>query len=301
MILALLVTATLVVTACGGSGGAATDSTSEQTPTIVATTSIWADVVSNLAWDGVATVRTLIPVGGDPHGFEPSLADRGEMERAALVVANGLSLEEGIGDTIAAVESGGTPVFRVAEHVATIEYPSGGDDPHIWLDPRRVSTALEDLADVLVAELGADARTVAGCLARYQAELSAADATIEVRLEAVSAGDRSLVTNHDSLGYFADRYGFDVVGTVIPAPTGLAESSPARLEELAERIETTGAGAIFVETQHSGDAAAALARSLDDVAVVTLFTGTLGNADSDASSYLALLIANADLIAASLE
>ncbi|MCY4280906.1 MAG: zinc ABC transporter substrate-binding protein, partial [Acidimicrobiaceae bacterium] len=103
----------------------------EDAPTIVATTGIWADVVSNVACGGLANVEALIPVGGDPHGYEPSLQDRGRMEDAALVVANGLALEERLLDTLESVAEAGTPVFEVAEAVDTIPYSFGsGHDDH---------------------------------------------------------------------------------------------------------------------------------------------------------------------------
>ena len=90
------------------------------------------------------------------------------------------------------------------------------------------------------------------------------------------SGSRKLVTNHEALGYFADRYGFEVIGTVIPSPSSMAQTSPAGLEALAEIIEHEGIKAIFAETQHSVDDIEALAARVGDVDVVTLYTGSLG-------------------------
>ncbi len=123
--LAGLAALALLLTACGDDDPAG----DTERPTIIATTSIWADLVADLACGGQARVGTLVPVGGDPHSFEPSLADRGDLERAALVVANGLGLEEGLDDTLDAVEDGGTPVIRVAELVDPLPY-SGDHDAH---------------------------------------------------------------------------------------------------------------------------------------------------------------------------
>ena len=89
--------------------------------TIVATTSIWADVAGNIACDGLAEIETVIPIGGDPHSFEPSLQDREVLENADLIVANGLALEESLEDTIDAAEQHGTPVFRFADHMTPLE------------------------------------------------------------------------------------------------------------------------------------------------------------------------------------
>ncbi len=143
-------------------------------------------------------------------------------------------------------------------------------------------------------------RVVGECLDRYQADLAAADAEIAGMVAALPADRRKLVTSHDSLSYFADRYGFEVIGTVIPAPSTLAETDPAQLEKLAEIIDETGVPAIFAETQHTLDDVNALAARVGDVEVVTLYTGTLGPPGEGADTYIGFLRTNALLITESL-
>jgi zinc/manganese transport system substrate-binding protein len=108
------------------------------------------------------------------------------------------------------------------------------------------------------------------------------------------------VTNHDALGYFADRYGFEVLGSVIPAPSTLAQTSPAQLEELAKTVEQAGVPTIFSEAQHSDADVQALAQRVGNVDVATLFTGSLGEPDSGAETYTGLVRANAKIIAVGL-
>lgn len=293
--------------------------------TILVTTSIWADVMANVACGGLASVETLIPVGGDPHGYEPSLQDRERMENAALVVANGLELEEGLEDTLEAVSESGTPVFEFADGMDTIPFSFAGAqhgeeeeeeeeeghdkdededeghgssaDPHVWFDPHRVSEALPELARLLTRDIGLDADAIGACLASYLAELEAVDSEIAARVEQLPDESRKLVTNHEALGYFADRYGFEVTGTVIPTPASMAQTNPAQLEELAEIIEQEGIKAIFAETLHSVDDVEALASRVGHVEVVTLYTGSLGPSGSGAETYVGFLRTNADLIA----
>lgn len=293
-------------------------------PVVVATTSIWADVVANVACGGLVEVVTIVPAGGDPHAFEPSLADRGAMDDAELVVANGLGLEEGLEDTIDASERSGTAVFRIADHVDSIptffdthdedhegddpdgddhhgdEHDHEGDDPHIWFDPARIAGALDDLGAALVASADVDADLVAACVADYRAELEAVDAEIVALVADLPESRRKLVTSHDSMGYFADRYGFSVVGTVIPAPSTLAQASPAQLEDLAETIESAAVPAIFAEVQHSTADVEALANRVGDVAVVTLDTGSLGVPGGGADTYIGFLRTNAAAIVTAL-
>lgn len=282
----------MILVGCGDDAPAST--APSDLPTVLATTGIWADVVANVACDGSVSVESVIPPGGDPHSFEPSLADREELDAASLVVANGAGLEEGLEDTLGSVESDGTPVFRVAEQLIQ------GDDPHVWFDPVLVAAALPDLASTLTDEAGLDEGTIEGCVADYERQLEAIHAEIESIVATVPAESRLLVTNHDSLGYFAGRYGFEVIGTVIPTPSGLGETNPAALEELADLIEQTGVGAIFAETQHSTEDARALADRVGDVEVVTLETGTLGQPGTDSDTYLGFLRSNAEAIAAAL-
>ena len=316
--LTVLTAAALTAPACGASSstGHPEQGTSAAAPTILATTGIWRDIVSSVACGGLADVDTIVPSGSDPHGYEPSLQDRARMESAALVVANGLELEKGLEDTLEAVSESGTPVFEFADGMHTIPFSfegaqhggeeghddeedeghGSGGDPHVWFDPHRVSEALPELARLLTRDVGLDADAIGACLASYLAELEAVDAEIAAKVEQLPAGSRKLVTSHEALGYFADRYGFEVVGTVIPTPASMAQTNPAQLEELAEIIEHEGIKAIFAETLHSVDDVGALADRVGDIEVVTLYTGSLGPSGSGAETYVGLLRTNADLI-----
>ena len=171
----------------------------------------------------------------------------------------------------------------------------------MWLDPVRVAQAVESLAAVLVDRHGLDAGRVSACVDAYLAELGELHEDITDTLAMVPAASRKLVTNHDAFGYFADRYNFEVIGTVIPSLSTLAEPSPASLEALAELIEETGVPTIFSEyLSHSRDIAAALADRLEGVSVVSLYSGALGPEGSGAETYLAMMRVNARTIAEAL-
>ncbi len=357
----------LLVSGCGNDD----DIGSESTPTIMATTSIWADIVANVACDGQAEVITLIPPGGDPHAFQPSLQDRGRMESAVMIVANGLDLEEGLGDTLEAVEEAGTPVFHMADHIETIGFAPGmelehhdeeeeeeegedhdeeeeeeegedhdeeeeeeegedhdeeeeeeegedhdeeeeeeegedhgeeeeghehsGEDPHVWFDPIRVADALAPLSEALAKQGGLDSGSLSACVTKYRGELSALDDEIAGILAPLPHEERLMLTNHDALGYFANRYDFELVGTVIPGGSSVGEANPAELQELIGLIDQTGVPAIFAESSHSSDDAEALARQAG-VDVVVLDTGSLGPSGSGSDTYLGFMRSNAQKI-----
>ena len=130
-VFASVAAAALVAAACSGDRDSAEPAPVEA-PAIVVTTSIWADIVSNVACGGLAEVEALIPAGGDPHGYEPSLQDRARMDGAALVVSNGLNLEESLADTLNAVAEAGTPIFEFASEMDPIPYsfPDVHGDDH---------------------------------------------------------------------------------------------------------------------------------------------------------------------------
>ncbi len=309
--IAPLVALALVAGACGSDGPATTESSSGA-PTVVATTTIWADVVRNVACDGLADVQTIVPAGGDPHSFEPSLKDRETMGSAALIVANGLGLEESMADIVGAVESEGVPVVRVGESVDTIPAGAddhadesdddghGTDDPHIWFDPTRVAATLPAIADALGAA-GLDRAALDACVSEFTEQLTTLDSDVAATVASIPVEQRLLVTNHDSLSYFADRYGFEILGSVIPSPSSLSATNPAELEALAGVIEQTGVPTIFAETQHSSTDTQALADRVGDVEVVTLQTDTLGEPGSDTATYVTWLTTTAQTIVDALD
>ena len=171
----------------------------------------------------------------------------------------------------------------------------------MWLDPVRVAQVVENLAAVLVDQHGLDADRVSACVDAYLAELGQLHEDITETLATVPAASRKLVTNHDAFAYFADRYDFEVIGTVIPSLSTLAEPSPAGLEALAELIEETGVSAIFGEFfDHHRDLVNALADRLEGVSVANLYSGALGPEGSGAETYLAMMRLNAQTIAEAL-
>lgn len=263
-------------------------------PVVVATTSIWADVVDQLDCTDRLQVTTLVPPGADPHGYEPSMQDRDRLDGAALVVANGAGLEAILADTLDSVAAGGVPVVRVTDHVTTYTTGDGEVDPHVWLDPTLVAEALPTLAAALAAAVtaaGGDTgalATLEHCRDDLTTSLQELDAELAGLAGALPAERRVLVTNHDALGYLARRYGFTILGTVLPSTSTLAEASPGELDELAATIEETGVPTIFTGVAENADGAAALADRLG-VNVVELPIDSLGGPGSDADTYQAMM------------
>ena len=301
------------------------EGTTEATPTdisVVATTTIWSDVTS-AALCGL-DVPAVMPPGADPHIFEPALADRATLEAADLVVANGLYLEEGMVDLLSTVAAGGVRVIELTENADVLEFGGGhddhddhddhesenhddhesedhdehdhsGGDPHIWFDPLTVAEVVPTIVEAAIAA-GADT-SVRACGQDYIDELEALDTEIRGTLSAIPDDARYLVTNHDAFGYFAARYDFEVVGTVIPSLSSLGETNPADLADLAAIIEELDIPAIFAEYQAADTEANALAEVLPGVSVATLDTGSLRDSND---SYITFMRRNTQVVAEAL-
>ncbi len=283
-----------VLAACGSGG-------TQEAPDrrVVATTGILGDVVGQVVGDE-ASLEILIPNGTDPHEYRTSAQQVAAILTADLVFANGLSLEEGLIDVLAEAEAEGVRVIRLGDSLDPLANPvTNAPDPHVWLDPIRMADGVR----LVAAELGSQwpDGDWSSRAARYASELEQVHLEIVDTLSPIPLERRKLVTNHDALRYFADRYGFEIVGTVIPGTSGLSDPSSADLSALVATIRSEDVPAIFTESTESS----ALARELADefsggVAVVELHTGSLGEPGSGADTLSGLLLSDAQLIAEAL-
>jgi zinc/manganese transport system substrate-binding protein len=293
-VLSLIVAGTvLALTACGGSDDGAASASDR--PSVVVTTSILGDVVRNVLGDQAA-VEVIMPVGADPHEFSPSTRQAEAMDGADLLVVNGAGLEESMHGVI----DGAGSVFTFADHVElrTLE---GEDDPHLWNDPHGMASAVRAFGDAAAALPGIDRAVVERQAEQYATSLDALASEITATLAPIPAARRKLVTNHDSFGYFAARYDLEVIGAVIPSLTTNASASAADLERLAALIKEQGVPAIFAETTQPTKLADALADEVGgDVAVVELYTESLGEPGSGADTYIGMLRTDAQRIARAL-
>ena len=198
---------------------------------VVTTIGILADMVRHVGGGRVA-VDSLLPANVDPHEFEPTPQDVVKAESAKLIVQHGLGLDHWAEVIIASADSG-APVVTATDGIATLTAgQDGAPDPHVWFDPRRAKVMIENITKGLVAADPAGETAYRTRSDAYQAELAALDAAIAAAVATIPPGRRKLVTSHDSLGYYADRYGLTIVGTVIPGLDTSAEPSASELFKL---------------------------------------------------------------------
>ncbi len=287
----------LVATGCSA---AASDG-----PTVVVTTNILGDLTRNVVGDE-AELTVLMSPNADPHSFGISAQQAAALENAGLVVYNGLGLEEGVLRHVEAAEAAGAPTLAVGDEIDAIPYADGDaagqPDPHFWTDPTRVRTAVEAIADRVVAEVdGIDAEAVRVNAASYLEQLDELDRWTAEQFAGIPADRRRLVTNHHVFGYLAGRYDFEVIGAVIPSGTTLASPSSADLASLAQAIRAAGVPAVFADSSQPDRLAQVLAEQAGlNVEVIPLFSESLTEPGKGAGTYLELMRANTEAIVAGL-
>ena len=293
--------------------------------TVVVTTNILGDVVSELL-DDQAEVITIMPVGADPHDFQASAQEIDRMLSADALIVNGANFEEGLIDVIESAEEEGVPIHEAISAVETLEFGAGdeehsdedhddeehsdedhddhdhdGADPHFFTDPVRMSSAVQGIVSFLSGQIeGLDIDALDASADEYLAQLAAVDAEVISLVDTIREDQRVMVTNHEVFAYFADRYGFEIIGVVIPGLSTTDAASAGELAALAATIEAEGTPAIFADTSSSDELVKTLASEVGDIAIVELFTESLGTADSDAPTYLDMVRTNAERIAAAL-
>ena len=247
-----------------------TASPAVELPVVVVTYSVIGDVVAQLVGDK-AVVNVLIPDGQDPHEFQPSAKDIETLSNAAIVVSNGLDFEEGLEDVLENVVESGNKVFMVGEHITVLktkeaddhEHDHGGVDPHLWLSPGTMLEMLPALTSALSDALGIDLANSSAALTTNLKEL---DKEIQQTISGLQ--DCNLVSGHDEMGYFAARYGCQIIGAIIPSFTTTSEATAGELADLKRLIDQYKVAAIFTGLGTNPAVADQLAKELGIKAVI---------------------------------
>jgi len=343
-----------------------TPNPSLETTTLSVTTTVLGSVVEQMVAcvdDPAYQVEVLMPLGVDPHDYQPSSAQLATIAESGVVIANGLTLEESLVGPLEELEAEGGVVYRLAEMVDPLPFADddhageedahddhahddhahddhahddhahddhahddhaeeektdehseenhaeestadhdghdhGEFDPHFWLDMERVAQATELLGEELHATFGS---TFDVCGADVAQTIRDAEAEVIDTLSVIPDAKRVLVTDHEVMGYFAERYDFDIAGVLIEGGSTLAEPSSQELAALITEIEARGLTTLFGNYQVPSDLLESIAsESGGDVQVVPLYMGSIGQPGSEFGTYQDMMRANARAMASAL-
>jgi ABC-type Zn uptake system ZnuABC Zn-binding protein ZnuA len=261
---------------------------------LVVTTDIVADVVKIVGGEAIEVV-TLIPAGADPHTFQASPGDLRAMTEAHAIILNGAGLEEFLYQTLSQVPKE-VPVISLSEGIELRQFSAdqvtqaqdgehAGTDPHVWFDPLNVMVWTDNSAQLL-GTLDAQNRDAYAENAReYVEALVSLDEWIKQMVAEIPEQNRKLVTDHLAFGYFAQRYGFEMVGAVVPAYSTDAEPSARELADLNDKIKAQGIPALFVGITTNPQLTALIAQDTD-VKLVSLYIGSLSKPGGPADTYI---------------
>ncbi len=282
----LLALLPLLLAACGASAPAAAPAA--HTIRAATTMSVLADMIRRVGGERVQ-VTNIIPVGAGPEDYQPSPDDARALAEAEIVFYNGHGLEEWLADLLHNAARPGQPQVAVSEGLPALgandEFREG--NPHFWMSAALGARYLEKIRDGLIG-IDPDGRaTYTANAAAYSKELLALNEELKQQAAALPPESRKIVTNHDALPYFAQEYGFTIVGNLL----GSAESEPSAgdLVALVQQIKAQNVKAVFSESQFSPQLTATIAREAGVKVVANLYTDTLGEAGSGVASYADML------------
>jgi ABC-type Zn uptake system ZnuABC Zn-binding protein ZnuA len=278
--------AAAVLAACGAGDGA---SASGARPVVVATTTQVGAFARAVGGDRAA-VRQILQPNSDPHQYEPRPSDVQSIAGASVVVRSGADIDQWLQGVLDNAGSHVKPLTLI--DVLHTRRLHGQTDPHWWQNPRNAIIAVGEIRDALIAADPAGRKTYTDNADTYIAKLRALDTAIASCVAKVPRRERKLVTDHDAMGYYADRYAITVIGTVIPALSTNAQASARQVTHLIHTIRAAGVSTIFSESSVNPKLTRAIAHEAGAKVGPPLYADTLGPAGSDGATYIGSLKAN---------
>lgn len=261
---------------------------------VIAIESFLADIAQNVAGERIQ-IETLMPIGMDPHSFEPTPQDVRKIASSDGLIVNGAGFElflnrllENAGGNYQLIEASKGLTSRAVKSNEPHD-EENSNDPHFWMDPTNAMQYAKNIRDGLTRIDPAGAAIYKANADAYIVKLNALDQRIRQQVIAIPKADRKLVTDHDTLGYFADRYGFEIVGMIVPSFSSV-DSTPAKgLAELIDAIKATKTKAVFVEANANPQLADQIAQETGARVFTGLYTHSLSEPNGPAPTYIQML------------
>ena len=289
----------LVISSCGESRP--TSSTDQ--PSVVTTSTMITDWTKQVGGDEIKVTGILEP-GADPHIYEPIPADSRAMEQADLIFYNGYNLEPELMKVMKGTGIRDDKTFAVAEVITPFDYDYDSQrvpDPHVWGDAENAIDMVNAIRDRLIALSPEDEAEFRENAAEYTAKLEQIDSWISQQIQTIPADQRQIVTTHDAFQYYARAYGLDVIGTLIGISTE-EQPSAKTVKNLSNAVKNSNVPTIFAETTLNPALIQTVANEAGvKLAEQELYSDSIGAPDSEANSYLGMLIVNTRTIVQNLE
>ena len=263
-------------------------------PLIVATASMFADMATNIGGDLIETA-TIVPIGGDPHIYEPTPGDVRLLLDADLILQNGLTFEGWINDLIRNSGSN-APVATITEGITPItsEAHKNATDPHAWMEPVNGKTYAYNIKEALIRLIPDQKEKITMQYEKYVAQLDELDRYIRENISKIDTNKRILITSHDSFHYYGRRYGLrleSVLGTSTDADVRTSD-----LIRLNEVIQAHNIPVVFIESTINPKLLNQVAADNDIGIGGKLYSDSLGDKDSPANTYINMIRYNTDVI-----
>lgn len=275
---AVVVASAALAAGCTGANATATGDAVGKL-VVVTTTTVFADMVSNVG-GGLVSVVSLVPKNADVHTFEPRPADVRSLGDAKLLVMNGLGLDDWLEKTITNASAGGTPLLKLGVGLPGVALLPGEtaatENPHLWLDVKYAEQYVDRIATALTSVDPGHATAYETQAAAYKARLETLDGWVRTEIATIPAANRRLVTFHDAFPYYAREYGIEIVGVAVNAPG--QDPSAGYTARLITAIRNAGVKAIFSESQFPTKLVDILAAEANCKVVATLYDDALGDA-----------------------
>lgn len=276
-----------VLAACGPS-----DAQAEDRIQVVVSMSVIGDLVEQVAGEH-ADVRSLVPIGGDPHVHQPTPSDARAIADADVVLANGAGLEPWFDTLVAGADRKASFLTTDLDHVL-LDEQDGVSDPHLWMVPPYVEVYVQTIAQHLAEADPDNAEAYRSNALVYRDELAALDHELKERLSRIPQDHRVLVTSHDAYRYFAEHYGLKVVPVI--GVTTEEEPSAARVRDVVDVIRAQQVPTVFVETTINPAVMERIARDAGVSVGDPLYGDSIGEQGSGADSYIGMMRANVEAI-----
>lgn len=266
--------------------------------TVMATTPIWADIVGSVVCNRI-DVESVMPPGSDAHDFELSMRGADRVLETGLLIANGLELEASLSPLFARAAELHIPVVELGSELPADD-PVIDGDPHIWMDPGNVRALIPVISSAVASLDVMGEEELASCAAAYESTIDDLLTDMARTMAAIPDDRRNIVAEHQNLGYFAGRFGLDLLGSMVDSSSSLAETDARHLEALRATMQRVGASTVFVDAASSDAAASAFVADVDPSgSVVPLYIETMPN-DTSEGRYIEMMRTNAGRVASAL-